>query len=82
MSTLTRSHISNAVVSAPGEVTVDTICPCCAGMTTQTLPLEGYTEWLQGGVLIQNALPQLDEDQREHLMSGICPKCWDATFGE
>jgi hypothetical protein len=37
---------------------------------------------LQRGVLIQNALPNVNEDQREFLISGICGKCFDKMFVE
>ncbi len=34
------------------------------------------------GVLIQDAMPYLDADQREMFISGICPTCWNKMFGE
>ena len=34
----------------------------------------------QRGELIQEALPELSADQRELLISGTCPKCWDELF--
>lgn len=30
----------------------------------------------QGGMLIQDAMPQLDADQREFIMTGICTDEW------
>lgn len=77
---LPKHHISNAVVTTPNEVTVDIICPCCAGQTALRVPLEGYTEWLQGTILIQNALPTLTPDERELLISGTCEKCFNDLF--
>jgi len=38
--------------------------------------------WCEGKALIQNALPQLNADQRELLISGICGSCFDALFKE
>ena len=36
--------------------------------------------WVDGE-LIQNAMPQLDADQREFVMTGITPDEWQAAFG-
>jgi hypothetical protein len=30
--------------------------------------------------LIQNALPSLTSDEREALMTGMCPSCWEKMF--
>ena len=35
----------------------------------------------QNGELIQNAMPQLNDEQREFLMTGITPSEWGQTFG-
>ena len=38
--------------------------------------------WVESGKLIQDVMPDLDDDQREFLMSGITPEEWDDMFGE
>ena len=40
-----------------------------------------YLDWSEGE-LVQIAFPYLSAEERETLISGICPKCWDETFGE
>ena len=35
----------------------------------------------QDGVLIQDAMPYLNADERELLISGTCPDCWIEMFG-
>ena len=60
-----------AVVAVP--------CRLCNEAKDLTVNIEGFIAW-QGGELIQNALPELDADQRELLISGICPKCWEQMF--
>lgn len=37
--------------------------------------------WMNGE-FIQNAMPNLDDEQREFLMTGITPDEWNANFGE
>ena len=61
---------------------------------TKTSPFTGETNTLDinvtqsqidawyGGVLIQNAMPNLTADEREFIKSGIPAHEWDETFGE
>lgn len=50
---------------------------------TQEIPVtqEQLDNW-RGGTLIQHAMPNLTDDQREFLMTGITPEEWDEIFGE
>ena len=41
----------------------------------------GFVEWSELGKPIQEALPQLDADQRELLVSGTHAHCWTRLFG-
>ena len=41
---------------------------------------QGHIEHWLGGALIQDAMPHLDADQREFLMTGITPAEWDEAF--
>lgn len=36
--------------------------------------------WLEGRELIQNIMPELDNSQREFLMTGYTPEDWDKMF--
>ena len=59
---------------------VQKICPFCRSAVSVEVPLEDYEMW-QDGTAIQHACPTLSADEREILMTGICPNCWDATVG-
>lgn len=59
-----------------GVVEYETSCPLCGTRKTFTLPEKEYRRW-RDGALIQNVFPQLTIDEREQLISGICPKCWE-----
>jgi len=52
-------------------------------LNTMEIPTtyERSEAWLHGGTVIQNALPELNVDQREFLMSGATPEEWEAMFG-
>ena len=56
-------------------------CPYCGTISKVAVPESGLRQW-KSGTRIQDALPMLTEDEREILMSGVCPKCWDEVFGE
>ena len=61
---------------------VEVTCVLCGSKHTIIVPTAGYKLWASGQAKIQDALPGLPEDERELLMSNICPKCWDKTFGD
>jgi hypothetical protein len=62
-------------------ITLTTICPFC-GQTHEVLVFEDdYDAW-QGGARAQDVFFYLSANEREMLISGICPKCWDNMFGE
>ena len=62
-------------------ITLTTTCPFC-GQTHEVLVYEDdFFAW-RGGKCAQDAFPYLSADDREMLISGICPKCWDSMFDE
>lgn len=58
-------------------------CVIC-GQELQELPVTAaqINTWRESRVLIQDAFPQLDAYQRELILTGIGPKCWNKLFGE
>ncbi len=63
------------------KVTIKVVCPRCG----KTFKIRVYPEdWsnYKNGMLIQDALPYLSDSERELLMSGLCPDCWDELFDE
>lgn len=62
----------------PMQVVV--ICRFCGSRHDFDVDRDGYRRW-QSGALIQQALPELDLATRELLVSGMCPGCWERTFG-
>lgn len=61
---------------------ITTCCPLCTVKATVKVPTEGYRIWKKGIAIIQDAMPRLSVDDREQLMTGICPTCWGNTIGE
>lgn len=63
------------------EVTIVTACPFCGHANEVAVNEADYWDW-DDGAAAQNAFPYLSADEREMLVSGICPKCWAKTFGD
>lgn len=59
---------------------IRTTCPICKKVNYVSVDEIGFMRWQEEGVLIQNALPELSAGEREMLMTGICPTCWDKMF--
>lgn len=53
-------------------------CPVCRVEMKMGIPYDGYVLW-QSGVLIQQALPMLNANDHEILISGMCPRCWERS---
>lgn len=62
-------------------------CPFCTKRTEVQVDEGRYAawqhDWKSGGPLcyIQVAMPELSADDREVLISGTCPECWERVFG-
>ena len=56
-------------------------CRMCGNRSTlHDVDALGYIRWKELGEMIQDALPQLDEDQRELLISGTHAHCWEKMW--
>ena len=56
-------------------------CLFCGTVHCVEVDAEAYRAW-RGGAYIQVAFPHMSADQREVLMSGTCPECWDKHMGD
>lgn len=54
-------------------------CPKCGKLQVIEVEDSQYHRWM-AGENIQIAFSNLTPDQREILMSGICPECWEKIF--
>jgi hypothetical protein len=65
------------------EMTTITTKPCVVCLRTSeiTAPANGVDLW-RAGAHIQDALPDLTADEREMLISGTHPDCFDQLFDE
>lgn len=66
------------------NITLTSRCPFCGKSHCITVNVDAYTRGFKArekGVLIQNAFPTFNADEREFLLTGICKKCWDEMAG-
>jgi hypothetical protein len=56
-------------------------CLVCGKNGVVEMPAEAYHEWTKGA-FIQTAWPEGTPGQREHLISGTHPDCWDKMWGD
>lgn len=55
---------------------VERDCPFCnKKQYIKDISYDNFVDW-QGGVLVQDAFPELTAQEREILISGICPDCF------
>lgn len=73
-------HLTSVrVIPHTHDVEVCTSCPRCSVHRSVIVPAESYYSWLRGAY-IQDAMPDLSEDDREIFLTGYCPSCWDQDF--
>jgi hypothetical protein len=61
-------------------ITLVKTCPCCGNEHQIMVNEDAYiagVEAYRNGAKIQDAFPSFTPDEREFLLTGICPKCWD-----
>jgi hypothetical protein len=56
-------------------------CVMCGKRSTLHVDALGYIRWSELGEDILRALPDLDADQRELLISGTHAHCWQKMWG-
>ena len=61
------------------EVCVVTRCPFCGRGNEVEVNESDYLDW-SDGVHVQVAFPYLSKYEKEMLISGICPTCWENIF--
>lgn len=62
------------------KITLTRKCPFCGTERQKELDEEQYRKY-KAGAYVQDVMPDASPDDREFLITGICPDCWDDTFG-
>lgn len=56
-------------------------CPLCNKHSIMTVNIAEFNAW-RSGMKIQFAFPTMNAEDRELLISGTHPECWDNLFSE
>ena len=59
---------------------VQVTCRDCGKIYEIPVSQSRIDEWYSKGTFAQDEFPELTADQRELLISGICPNCWNKLF--
>lgn len=59
---------------------IETGCPFCGKASTIQVIFDDFVDWRYEGKCAQDAFPYLSPEQREQIISGICPTCWKDMF--
>lgn len=62
------------------KITLTRKCPFCGTERQNEFDEEQYRKY-QAGAYVQDAMPDASPDDREFLITGICPDCWDKYLG-
>jgi len=73
-----RNKMNNSKIANP--IIIKCTCPMCKTDAFICVDAFDYGDW-QNGKHAQDAFPYLSANEREMLISGICPDCWDKMFG-
>lgn len=61
---------------------VNVTCVECGRELSVEVSLRALVEWIVERKLIQDAMPEVCPEEREMLISGICPEDWEKLFGQ
>ena len=72
----------DGIIYKDGSAQVYVSCVKCHAQKVLHVPAEPFKAWQRHELKIQDALPMLSADDRELLISGLCPDCWNKLFSE
>lgn len=55
-------------------------CPCCGKYSSVFVERDDYYSWLRREKHIQDIFSYLSAPQREIILTGTCPECWNKLF--
>jgi len=61
--------------------TIRKVCPYCLQDAVVVVTTNDFNRWVNGE-LAQRAFPEMKPEDREMLISGVHPKCWEELYPE
>jgi hypothetical protein len=78
--TFTSVAVNHYELDEGGRTVHVTYCPVCKVRNEIKLDRSKFIRW-RTSEHVQNVWPELDANDRELLVTGTHPACWDAMFG-
>ena len=69
------------IVLDPDEYLIVRDCTFCGKGAVTVVPAQGLWDW-EHGTFAQNAFPNLTASEREQVMTGTHPECWDKFMSD
>lgn len=76
---ISDTNNSSGNVDPSENVELERICIVCHKYYKMSVPAEGLRKW-KSGMLVQKAFPELSSSEREQIITGTHPECWDSLF--
>lgn len=64
------------------EFEISVRCPICGEYHSVFVEKADYWKWIKNNLHVQGVFPYLSAEEREILISGTCPDCWNRMFKE
>ena len=61
-------------------ITITTFCPICGKEQFVNVMFDDWMNYQNSDILIQDAFPYLNAEEREAIKTGICGDCWEKMF--
>ena len=71
---------STEYIIVDDEVSFIKQCIHCGGKTAFTISQDQYEAWITNNGYAQDVFPELTNEEREVLISGTHPDCWNQMF--
>jgi hypothetical protein len=76
------THTFNFSNNSTDTCTHSNTCYHCGESNEIILDFTAFMRWYNGDGLIQDIWPNLTGDERELILSGIHPECWNRMFAQ
>jgi hypothetical protein len=73
-------YVIHSIAEKPDVYLMIRDCMLCGEESRVTVPAQGLWDW-EHGEFVQRAFPDLNSDEREKILTGTHPECWDALSG-
>lgn len=75
-----NKHSNKYQITDSNTVTFSKSCFHCGNETFFEITYKQYEDWVLNNKYVQDVFPEMNKEDREVLISGTHPKCWEEMF--